>query len=214
VTFGFNGAGVTVEGGYLVDHAFGGGRLAAIGDLATPGPHNVANALAAAAMARAYGIAPDAIGAALTDFRLGPHRNELVVTTAGVSYVNDSKATNPHAAAASLGAYPSVVWIAGGLNKGLDFDELVIGAASRVRAAVLIGTCAPEIADAISRHAPQIPTYRATSMDDAVAAAARLARTGDTVLLAPAAASMDMFRDYAARGEAFAVAARRLSEGS
>ncbi len=214
VTFGFQGAGVTVESGFLVDHAFGGGRLIAVADLATPGPHNVANALAAAAMARAYGIGPGVIGEALAAFRLGPHRNELVVTTRGVSYVNDSKATNPHAAAASLGAYPAVVWIAGGLNKGLDFDELVIAAASRVRAVVLIGTCAPEIADAIARHAPQIPTYRATSMDDAVVAAARLARTGDTVLLAPAAASMDMFRDYAARGDAFAAAARRLSEGS
>jgi UDP-N-acetylmuramoylalanine--D-glutamate ligase len=213
VTFGLAGADVTVEGGYLVDHTLGGGRLAAVAQLAAPGPHNLANALAAAAMARAYGIAPDVIGTALTGFRLGPHRNQLVVTVGGVGYVNDSKATNPHAAAASLGAYPSVVWIAGGLNKGLDFAELVTAAADRIRAVVLIGTCADEIADALARHAPQIPTSRATSMDDAVVAAARLASAGDTVLLAPAAASMDMFRDYAARGDAFAAAARRLSEG-
>ena len=156
---------------------------------------------------------PEVIGAALREFRLGPHRNELVAEVGGVAYVNDSKATNPHAAAASLGAYPSVVWIAGGLNKGLEFDELVIAAAGHVRSVVLIGTCADEIAEALARHAPQIPTSRATSMDDAVVAAARLARPGDTVLLAPAAASMDMFRDYAARGDAFADAARRLSEG-
>jgi UDP-N-acetylmuramoylalanine--D-glutamate ligase len=107
-----------------------------------------------------------------------------------------------------------VIWIGGGLNKGLDFDELVAGAASRLRAVVLIGRCADEIADALARHAPKIPVSRATSMDDAVVAAARLARPGDTVLLAPAAASMDMFRDYAARGDEFAAAARRLSEDS
>jgi UDP-N-acetylmuramoylalanine--D-glutamate ligase len=214
VSFGFAGRGVTVQDGYLVDHAFGGGRLLAARALAAPGPHNLANALAAAAMARAYGIPAEAIAAALTDFRLGPHRNELVVSVGGVAYVNDSKATNPHAAAASLHAYPAVVWIAGGLNKGLDFDALVARAAPRLQAVVLIGSCADEIAEALARHAPEIPTSRASSMDDAVVAAARLARPGDTVLLAPAAASMDMFRDYAARGNAFAAAARRLAEGS
>jgi UDP-N-acetylmuramoylalanine--D-glutamate ligase len=214
VTFGLTGAGITLQDGYLVDHAYGGGQLARVDALAVPGAHNVANALAAAALARAYGIAPEVIGAALTSFRLGSHRNELITTVAGVSYVNDSKATNPHAAAASLSAYPSVIWIGGGLNKGLHFDELVAGAASRLRAVVLIGRCADEIADALARHAPKIPVSRATSMDDAVVAAARLARPGDTVLLAPAAASMDMFRDYAARGDEFAAAARRLSEDS
>jgi UDP-N-acetylmuramoylalanine--D-glutamate ligase len=212
VTFGLHGAGVTVEDGYLVDHAYAGGRMARVDALAVPGAHNVSNALAAAALARAYGVAAPVIGEALTSFRLGSHRNELITTVAGVGYVNDSKATNPHAAAASLGAYESVVWIAGGLNKGLAFDELVAGAAGRLRAVVLIGRCADEIADALARHAPKIPVLRASSMDDAVVAAARLARPADTVLLAPAAASMDMFRDYAARGDAFAAAARRLSE--
>jgi UDP-N-acetylmuramoylalanine--D-glutamate ligase len=212
VSFGLRGAGVTVENQYLVDHAFGGGRLARVDELSVPGAHNVANALAAAALARAYGVAPDIIGAALADFRLGSHRNELITTVAGVGYVNDSKATNPHAAAASLGAYPSVVWIGGGLNKGLGFDQLVVESASHLRAVVLIGRCADEIAEALARHAPKIPVSRAASMDDAVVAAARLARPGDTVLLAPAAASMDMFRDYAARGDDFAAAARRLSE--
>ena len=212
VSFGLRDAGVTVQDGYLVDHAFGGGQLARVAELSVPGAHNVSNALAAAALARAYGIAPDVIGAALTDFRLGSHRNELITTVAGVAYVNDSKATNPHAAAASLGAYPSVVWIGGGLNKGLDFDQLVVEAASHLRAVVLIGRCADEIAEALARHAAKIPVSRASSMDDAVVAAAGLARPGDTVLLAPAAASMDMFRDYAARGDDFAAAARRLSE--
>ncbi len=211
--FGFGPqAGVTVEDGRIVDRAYGGGPVLAVDALPAPGPHNLANALAATAMARAYGIEPDVIAAALGTFRLGPHRNERVATVDGVAYVNDSKATNPHAAAASLGAYPSVVWIAGGLNKGLDFDDLVAGAVPRLRGVVLIGTCADEIAEALARHAPQIPVVRAPAMDDAVAAAAQLARAGDTVLLAPAAASMDMFRDYAARGEAFTAAARRLTE--
>ncbi len=214
LTFGLAGAGITIVDGYLVDEALGGGRMARVDALGVPGSHNVANALAAAALARAYGVAPDVIGAALTGFRLGPHRNELVTTVQGVAYVNDSKATNPHAAAASLGAYLSVVWIAGGLNKGLAFDELVAISAAHLRAVVLIGRCADELAEAIARHAPKIPVSRAASMDDAVVAAAALARGGDTVLLAPAAASMDMFRDYAARGEEFAAAARRLSEGS
>jgi UDP-N-acetylmuramoylalanine--D-glutamate ligase len=214
-TFGLApGAGVTVEDGLIVDRAFGAGPLLAADALAAPGPHNLANALAAATMARAYGIEPDVIAAALGPFRLGAHRNELVASAAGVAYVNDSKATNPHAAAASLGAYPSVVWIAGGLNKGLAFDDLVVSAAPRLRAVVLIGTCADEIAEALARHAPDVRAVRASAMDDAVAAAAQLAREGDTVLLAPAAASMDMFRDYAARGEAFAAAARRLTEGA
>ena len=212
VSFGLRDAGVTVEDGYLVDHAFGGGRLVRVDALSVPGAHNVANALAAAVLARAYGVAPSVVGAALADFRLGAHRNELITTVRGVAYVNDSKATNPHAAAASLGAYPSVVWIGGGLNKGLGFDDLVMGAASQLRAVVLIGRCADEIAQALARHAPKIPVSRASSMDDAVEAAAGLARPGDTVLLAPAAASMDMFRDYAARGDDFAAAARRLSE--
>jgi UDP-N-acetylmuramoylalanine--D-glutamate ligase len=212
VSFGLRDAGVTLQDGYLVDHAFGGGELVRVDALAVPGAHNVANALAAAALARAYGIAPEIIRSALASFHLGSHRNELITTVAGVGYVNDSKATNPHAAAASLGAYPSVVWIGGGLNKGLEFDDLVIGAASRLRAVVLIGRCGDEIADALARHAPKIPVSRAPSMDDAVVAAARLAHPGDTVLLAPAAASMDMFRDYAARGDAFAAAARRLTE--
>ncbi|OHV40734.1 MULTISPECIES: UDP-N-acetylmuramoyl-L-alanine--D-glutamate ligase [Pseudofrankia] len=232
VTFGLDpaSADVTVIDGQLVDRAFGGGVLAAVADLLTgpgpgpgagpgaaapapggagPGRHLVANALAAAALARADGVEPAAIASALAGYRPGAHRDAHVVTADGVRYVDDSKATNPHAAAASLTAYPLVVWIAGGLNKGLEFDELVLLARDRLRAVVLIGRCADEIATALARHAPDVPVERATGMDDAVEVAARLARTGDTVLLAPAAASMDMFRDYAERGDLFAAAARR-----
>ncbi|KJE24822.1 UDP-N-acetylmuramoylalanine--D-glutamate ligase [Frankia torreyi] len=200
--------GLTVEAGHLVDRAFGGGRLVAVRDLRIAGPHLISNALAAAALARAEGVDPAAIGAALAEFRAGAHRNAEVAVIDGVRWVDDSKATNPHAAAASLAGYPSVVWIAGGLNKGLEFDELVRDARGVLRGAVLIGRCADEIAVALARHAPDVPVERAAGMDDAVKAAAALARAGDTVLLAPAAASMDMFRDYAARGDLFAEAVR------
>jgi len=209
VTFGLG----DVVDGWLTDFAFGGGPMLPRDELALPGEHNVSNALAAALLARAAGIPVQAIRAGLAGLAPGSHRNALVAETGGVSFVDDSKATNPHAAAASLGAYPSVVWVAGGLNKGLAFDELVARAAPRLRAAVLIGTCAGEIAGALARHAPDVPVEQAASMDDAVLRAARVAQPGDTVLLAPAAASMDMFRDYAARGDAFAAAARQLPEG-
>lgn len=192
---------------------FGGGqfrddRFPAFATGAELGPHNIANALAAAALARADGVDPAAIGAALASFRPGAHRNVTVGRRGGVRYVDDSKATNPHAAAASLRAYPSVVWIAGGLNKGLEFDDLVVSARHGLRAVVLIGQCADEVAAALARHAPDVPVERAAGMDDAVEAAAKLAAPGDTVLLAPAAASMDMFRDYAERGDLFAAAVR------
>jgi UDP-N-acetylmuramoylalanine--D-glutamate ligase len=128
-----------------------------------------------------------------------------------VDFVDDSKATNPHAANAALRSFDSVVWIAGGLNKGLGFDELAATAAGRVRAAVLLGSCADEIEESLSRNAARLPVIRASSMQDAVRAAAGLAQPGDTVLLAPAAASMDMFRDYVERGEAFAAAVAALA---
>ena len=208
-----------VEDGRLVDRAFGPGAdpvvLGAETDVRPAGPHNVGNALAAAALARAYGVAPAAVAAGLAGFVPAPHRNDVVATVEGVAYVDDSKATNPHAAAASLTAYPSVVWIAGGLAKGASYDELLTGAASRLRGAVLLGADRAEIAGALRRHAPDVPVVEVAAtdtgaMDCVVAAAAGLASPGDTVLLAPAAASMDMFTDYRERGAAFAAAVRRL----
>ncbi|MEX2291890.1 MAG: UDP-N-acetylmuramoyl-L-alanine--D-glutamate ligase [Mycobacteriales bacterium] len=203
----------------LVDRAFldAAGRdvageatpLATLDDLPLPGAHNVANALAAAALARSYGVPAEAVAAGLREVAPGPHRNTLVTTAAGVGWVDDSKATNPHAAAASLAAYPSVVWVAGGLLKGADVDELVREAADRLRAVVLLGTDRAQFAEALRRHAPEIPVVEVERLDtgamlDAVSAARGLARPGDTVLLAPAAASMDCFRDYNERGELFA----------
>ena len=205
-----------VTDGTLTDRAFGGGALAAVAEVRPAGPHNVANALAAAALARAHGVDPGAIRAGLRDFVPDRHRNERVAEVAGVAYVDDSKATNPHAAAASLTSYEPVVWIAGGLLKGAPVDELVAAVAPRLAGAVLLGADRAVLAAAIARHAPSLPVVAVSRTDDGamsevVRAAAELARAGDTVLLAPAAASMDMFRDYGARGDAFAAAVRALA---
>ena len=200
--------------GWLVD---GDDRLAEVADVPAPGLHNVANALAAAAMARCHGVRPTAVRDGLVAFQLGGHRATLVGQWRNIRYVNDSKATNPHAAASSLGAYPSVVWLVGGQLKGASIDNLVAEAASRLRGVVVLGADRDVISAALARHAPQIPTYQVDPGDDepmmaAVRAANGMARPGDVVLLAPAAASLDMFPDYTARGDAFAEAVRRLHE--
>jgi UDP-N-acetylmuramoylalanine--D-glutamate ligase len=208
-----------VRAGALLDRAFSPPdepvELAAVADVRPPGPHNVANALAAAALARAYGVAAAAVRRGLREFVPDRHRNALVGTVAGVSYVDDSKATNPHAAAASLAGYRRVVWIAGGQLKGAPVDDLVAAVRGRLAGAVLLGTDRDVIRAAIERHAPDLPVVAVGRTDDgamgeAVAAAARLAGPGDTVLLAPAAASLDMFADYGARGDAFAAAVATL----
>ena len=181
-------------------------------------PHVVADALAAAALARAHGVPARAVRDGLRAFRPGAHRIERVGLLDDVAYVDDSKATNPHAAAASLAGYApgTVVWVAGGLAKGARLDEVVAARRDRLRAAVLIGVDAEPFADALARHAPEIPVVvidpddTGSVMRRAVAAARQLARPGDTVLLAPAGASMDQFRSYAQRGEAFAAAVAEL----
>jgi UDP-N-acetylmuramoylalanine--D-glutamate ligase len=210
-----------VAGGVLLDRAFGGQAgvvLADAGDVRPQGPHNVADALAAAALARAYGVPPAAVRAGLAAFRPEPHRMSLVATVGGVGYVDDSKASNPHAAAAALASYPSVVWVAGGLfrGSGADIDQLVCANRPRLRGVVLLGADREVIRRSLARHAPDVPVVEAVRtdtgvMDLVVAEAAGLAVPGDTVLLAPAAQSFDMFRDYPARGEAFAAAVRRLA---
>ena len=192
-------------------------ELTSLGDLTVHGSHNVANALAAAALARAYGVPAESVHEGLFHFRPEPHRNALVDIVDDVFWVDDSKATNPHAAAASLATVGAggkvIVWVAGGLLKGADVEELVRDAAPRLRAVVLLGTDRAVLRDALSRHAPEVPVVEVDRLDtgampEVVDAAARLARPGDTVLLAPAAASMDCFRDYAERGELFAAAVR------
>ncbi len=204
----------------LVDRAFVENRadnaqeLASVHDVRPFAPHNVANALAAAALARAYGVPASAIRHGLQAFEPAGHRISEVAALDGVRWVDDSKATNCHAAETSLMAYESVVWIAGGLAKGQDFDDLVLSTRARMRGVVLLGADRGRIREALARHAPEIPVVEVSrtdtgAMDDVVSAAADLARAGDTVLLAPGCASWDMFRDYAARGDDFAAAVRR-----
>ncbi len=200
-------------------------ELATLDDLvAMAGPdgrvpgHVVANSLAAAALARAGGVTAEAVRSGLRAFRPGGHRIATVRSLDRVAYVDDSKATNAHAAAASLAAFDagSVVWIAGGLAKGAAFDDLVIERAGQLRAAVVIGVDPEPIAGALRRHAPDIPVVvvepgeTGTVMSRAVDHAHRLAQPGDTVLLAPACASMDQFRSYADRGDAFVTAVGSL----
>jgi UDP-N-acetylmuramoylalanine--D-glutamate ligase len=176
----------------------------------------VANALAAAALARAYGVGPLSVRDGLRAFVPDPHRIADVATVDGVRFVDDSKATNPHAAGASLVAFENVVWIAGGLLKGADVNALVRSVAGRLRGVVLIGADREQIARALMRHAPDVPVVDVPDtdtgvMDLVVAYASELAQPGDVVLLAPAAASMDMFANYGERGEAFAEAVYRYS---
>jgi UDP-N-acetylmuramoylalanine--D-glutamate ligase len=218
-----------VRDGVLVDNAFGEQlALAEAASISVAGPVGVLDALAAATLARAVDVPPQAIAEALAGFRVGRHRAEVVDVVDGVTYVDDSKATNPHAAQASITAYPRVVWIAGGMLKGASVDELAAAVANRLVGAVLIGRDKTLIRDALSRHAPDVPVVEVVTGEDsgvqgeiedsvtrlmtAVVDAARgLAGPGDTVLLAPAGASFDQFSSYGQRGDAFASAVAALS---
>lgn len=207
--------GVLADRAFVTDRQTSAAELGTLDDVRPAAPHNVANALAAAALARAHGVPPVAVRQGLRDFRPEPHRITDVGEHGGVRFVDDSKATNPHAAAASLRAFAPVVWIAGGLAKGATFDDLVPTVRDRLRAVVLLGADRALIAGALARHAPDVPVIEVTgtdtdAMDRVVREAARAARPGDTVLLAPGCASMDMFTNYAARGDAFAAAVKRL----
>jgi UDP-N-acetylmuramoylalanine--D-glutamate ligase len=156
-----------VRDGMLVDNAFGEQLvLAETASIPVAGPVGVLDALAAAALARAVDVPPEAIASALAGFRVGRHRAEVVGDVDGVTYVDDSKATNPHAAQASITAYPRVVWIAGGLLKGASVDELVAGVANRLVGAVVIGRDRSLIRDALSRHAPDVPVVELVTGED------------------------------------------------
>jgi UDP-N-acetylmuramoylalanine--D-glutamate ligase len=213
---------VLADRAFVEDRQTTAAELCTLDDLVTTAPHFVANALAAAALARAHGVAPVHVREALRSFRPDGHRIAEVATVDGVTWIDDSKATNPHAALASLRAYDPVVWVAGGLAKGARFDDLVTEVRDRLRAVVLLGRDAPVVREALERHAPDVPVIEVGAgetgpdtdwvgpMDRVVAEAAAFAHEGDTVLLAPGCASMDMFADYAARGDAFAEAVHRL----
>lgn len=207
----------------LVDRAFVEQRrdsalpVASLTDVHPFAPHNVENALAAAALARSFGVPPQAVGRGLRDLVLGDHRIQTVAERAGVRYVDDSKATNPHAAASSMRAFDSIVWIAGGQAKGTTFDDLVTTYRHKLRGVVLLGVDREVIRGALARHAPDVPVVvldrtDTGAMDEAVRAAAAMAVPGDTVLMAPGCASLDMFANYGARGAAFAAAVAKLGD--
>ncbi|HET9873844.1 MAG TPA: UDP-N-acetylmuramoyl-L-alanine--D-glutamate ligase [Propionibacteriaceae bacterium] len=209
----------------LVDRAFVEQRrdsaleLAKVSDVVPAAPHNVANALAAAALARSFGVPATAVRDGLRSVQVGSHKIQTVANRSGVRWVDDSKATNPHAADAALRAFDSVVWIAGGQAKGTTFDELVIEHRHKLRGVVLLGIDREVIGEALARHAPDVPVIRIEATDtsamvQAVAAAASLTVPGDAVLLAPGCASRDMYTDYAARGNAFARAVHDLDPRS
>lgn len=206
---------IIADRAFLTDRATTALPIIDLAELPSAAPHNVQNALAAIALARAIDIEPAFIKAGLMNWKAEPHRISHVAQINGIDYVDDSKATNTHAAFTSIRAFESVVWIAGGLAKGQDFAQLVEKSASRLRGVVLLGADQDLIAKALEDFAPNVPIRRVKSSDvNAMSAvvhqATELANAGDTVLLAPGCASWDMFRDYAHRGDAFAQAVREL----
>ncbi len=174
---------------------------------ALQGPHNAQNVACAAAAARLLGVGEQAMEAGLRSFPGLAHRMEIVAEIAGVRYVNDSKATNPTSVAPALQAYPAVHWILGGKAKSPDLDACLPWLGS-VKAAYVIGESGPMFADILK---PLVPVVEAGTLDRAVDAAAAAAVQGDTVLLSPACASFDQFRDFEARGAAFRDAVRRIA---
>src|SRR5699024_3258621 len=219
--------GILADRAFLAERRTSAAELATLEDLAHlgpqgAGPHVVIDALAAAALARAHGVEPWAVRDGLRAYRMGSHRAQHLATIDGIGYVDDTKATNPAAAAASLRAAERVVWIAGGDAKGADLGPLIAAAHDRLVGVVLLGRDDAPFTAALSRHAPEVPVRRidpgdtdgvagrSRLMEDAVQAARALAEAGDVVLLAPAAASIDQFRDYAERGDLFAAAVTRL----
>ncbi|WP_188830942.1 UDP-N-acetylmuramoyl-L-alanine--D-glutamate ligase [Nocardia camponoti] len=224
-----------VVDGKLLDRAFTKAAiLADTTDISPQGPAGIADALAASALTRAIDVAPQFIKEGLVEHKVGPHRAAFVREVRGVVFIDDSKATNPHAARASILGHPQVVWVAGGLLKGASVDELIEEVGERLVGAVLFGADAPIIAAALARHAPEVPVIELDAGDDAdmnndvdtsrsaradaimgraVRAAAGLAGPGDTVLLAPAAASLDMYDDYTHRGRCFVDAVTALEDG-
>jgi UDP-N-acetylmuramoylalanine--D-glutamate ligase len=212
---------------YLVDRAFLEERadkaleIATLDDFSGMGvlsPHLLSNIAAATALARSFGVPPAACRQALRNFRVSSHRIELVIEKNGVKYINDSKATNAHAASASLASFDNSVWILGGQLKGVDISKLIQKFAKRIRGAVVIGLDRKEIIAAFQKFAPNLPLVEIVDgeevMNKAVSAASELAQPGDAVILAPAAASMDQFASYQDRGDQFVTAVKKIVGGN
>lgn len=216
--------GLLVDRAFLEDRSRSALELTTVADLDRVGlaaPHIVQNILAASALARAFGVAPESIHAALQAFHLDAHRIQVIARHAGITWVDDSKATNPHAAASSLRAYPGAVWVVGGDLKGVDLSALVADAGKSARAAVVIGVERGEVVAALRRHAPALPVFEVDAgetghvMNRVVEIAVEIVEGEGTVLLAPAAASFDQFTGYADRGRRFAEAVREwIDRGS
>jgi UDP-N-acetylmuramoylalanine--D-glutamate ligase len=191
--------------------------IAELSDVRPAVPHNVSNAMAAAGLALSIGIAHPLVKTGIANFKLDRHRLETILSKDGIDWINDSKATNPHAASAALLSHISNIWIAGGLAKGAKMDELIQRTASRIKAAIIIGKDGELIATALAKHAPEVQLHRIAGtdgaqelMDQVVSRALEIASVGDTVLLAPACASMDQFASYAERGDLFTASVSRL----
>ena len=216
--------GILVDRAFLEDRRTSALEITTVENLERLGlaaPHMVANVLAASALARSLEVSPAAIRHALRTFQVDPHRMEVVGVLEGITWVDDSKATNPHAAASSLTAYPGAVWVVGGLLKGVDISDLIAGRGSRSKAAIVIGVERDAVMAAFARHAPGVPVFEVDAdeteevMARVVELAAGVARDGDVVLLAPAAASFDQFSSYADRGRKFAAAVKdRFARGA
>lgn len=210
---------ILVDRAFLEERADSAREVITLGELEgvpTKAPHLLANLAAATALALSTGVTPAQAKLTLRKFRLSPHRIELVRKRRGVAWINDSKATNSHAANAALSSFDSVVWVLGGLFKGVNPTDLMEKHRNRIKALVVIGRDVSFVQALIEQSLPDKPVYyvpdNSNVMTDAVRAAAEFATEGDTVLLAPAAASMDQFVDYADRGNQFVAAVRELPE--
>lgn len=211
---------ILADRAFLEDRKNSALEIATAADIAEIGitsVHLLQNVAAASALARAGGVSPADVKAAIRDFRMDSHRIQLVAEVAGVSYVNDSKATNAHAADASLASFENVVWIVGGLLKGVDPSPLIKRHRSRLSGVVLIGNDRSLLASLMKEIAPEVKLVEIDNteaiMNSAVLQASKLASSGATVLLAPAAASMDQFLDYTDRGNQFISAVLALEAG-
>jgi UDP-N-acetylmuramoylalanine--D-glutamate ligase len=212
----------------LVDRAFvadaqEAALIAELTEIVPTVPHHISNSLAAAGLASTIGVSREVIREALKSFKPGRHRIEEVASHKGVKWIDDSKATNPHAAAASILSNFSVIWIAGGLAKGAAMEPLIDRTWSRLKAAILIGEDRELIASALRERAPELPVHlidppagyekgrtENTFMESIVRCAQSLSKEGDVVLLAPACASMDQFKSYGDRGDRFASAVKEV----